>query len=137
MDIEAKIVNTINEKLKNPIYQTIQLLGMGTILKNSNFSKKDGVSAYMVVLHFVYMLVMNKKISTFMSQSSDSFRKDVYYRLLASGSYNWRKLLSLSTLKILSLLHKVQDSKAIKIFIALFYIPSSFVNFYNLFIGYL
>lgn len=117
MDIEAKIVNTINEKLKNPIYQTIQLLGMGTILKNSNFSKKDGVSAYMVVLHFVYMLVMNKKISTFMSQSSDSFRKDVYYRLLASGSYNWRKLLSLSTLKILSLLHKVQDSKAIKIFI--------------------
>lgn len=117
MEIEAKIVNTINEKLRNPIYQTIQLLGISTILKKSNFGKKDGVSSYMVVLHFVYMLVMNKKISTFMKQSNDSFKKDVYYRLLANGSYNWRKLLSLSTLKILSLLHKVQDSKAIKIFI--------------------
>ena len=40
----------------------------------------------MVVLHFVYMLVMNKKISTFMNQSNDSFKKDVYYRLLTNAS---------------------------------------------------
>ena len=71
----------------------------------------------MVVLHFVYMLVMNKKISTFMNQSNDSFKKDVYYRLLTNASYNWRKLLSLSSLKILSLLHKVQDAKLIRVLI--------------------
>jgi hypothetical protein len=63
------------------------------------------------------MLVMNKKVSTFMNQSDDSFKKDVYYRLLSNASYNWRKLLSLSTLKILKLLHKVQDSKAVRVFI--------------------
>jgi len=90
---------------------------MKTILTKSNFSKKDGVAVHMVVLHFVYMLVMNKKIFTFMKQSNDSFKKDVYYRLLANSSYNWRSLLSLSSLKILSLLHKIQDSKAIKVFI--------------------
>jgi hypothetical protein len=60
---------------------------------------------------------MNKKIFTFRNQSNDSFKKDVYYRLLANSSYNWRSLLSLSSLKILSLLHKIQDSKAIKVFI--------------------
>jgi hypothetical protein len=63
------------------------------------------------------MLVMNKKIFTFMKQSNDSFKKDIYYRLLANSAYNWRKLLSLSSLKILSLLHKIQDAKAIKVLI--------------------
>jgi len=117
MQIESKIIKIINDKLKNPIYKTIQLLNMKTILKNSNFTKKDGASVYMVVLHFVYMFVMNKKISTFMKQSNDSLTKDIYYRLLKNSSYNWRKLLSLSTLKILSLLHKIQDSKLIKVLI--------------------
>jgi hypothetical protein len=86
-------------------------------MNKSNFSKKEGAEVHMVVLHFVYMLVMNKKIFTFRNQSNDSFKKDVYYRLLANSSYNWRSLLSLSSLKILSLLHKIQDSKAIKVFI--------------------
>ena len=71
----------------------------------------------MVVIHFVYMLVMNKKLSTFMNQSDDSLKKDVYYRLLKNSSYNWRKLLSLSTLKILKLVHKVQDKKAVRVLI--------------------
>ena len=117
MQIESQILGIINDKLKNPIYQTIQLLNMKTILTKSNFSKKDGVGVHMVVLHFVYMLVMNKKIFTFMKQSNDSFKKDVYYRLLANSSYNWRSLLSLSSLKILSLLHKIQDAKSVKVFI--------------------
>ena len=117
MPIESQILNIINDKLKNPIYQTIQLLNMKTILTKSNFSKKDGVGVHMVVLHFVYMLVMNKKIFTFRKQSNDSFKKDVYYRLLVNSTYNWRSLLSLSSLKILSLLHKVQDANAVKVFI--------------------
>jgi hypothetical protein len=117
VQIESQILGIINDKLKNPIYQSIQLLNMKTILTKSNFTKKEGVAVHMVVLHFVYMLVMNKKIFTFMKQSNDSFKKDLYYRLLANSSYNWRSLLSLSSLKILSLLHKIQDSKAIKVLI--------------------
>ncbi len=117
MQITSQIIDIINDKLKNPIYQTIQLLNIKTILTKSNFSKKEGIAVHMVVLHFVYMLVMNKKMSIFMKQSNDSFKKDIYYRLLSNSSYNWRKLLSLSSLKILSLLHKVQDAKAIKVFI--------------------
>ena len=117
MEIETKIISIINDKLKNPIYETLRLLNMKTILTKSNFSKKEGVAVHMVVLHFVYMLVMNKKISTFMNQSNDSYKKDVYYRLLANAHYNWRRLLSLSSLKILSLLHKIQDKKIIRVLI--------------------
>ena len=117
MHIEKQIINIINDKLKNPIYTTMQLLNIKTILTKSNFSKKEGVSVYLVMLHFVYMLVMNKKISTFMKQSNDSLKKDVYYRMLSNSAYNWRKLLSLSSLKILSLLHKIQDAKIIKVLI--------------------
>jgi hypothetical protein len=117
MSIEIQIINIINDKLKNPIYKTMQLLNIKTILRKSNFTKKEGVAVHIVLLHFVYMLVMNKKISTFMQQSDDSLKKDVYYRLLANSSYNWRKLLTLSVAKILSKVHKVQDAKAIKVFI--------------------
>jgi len=118
MNLQEQIISAINTTLRNPIYQTLQLLNMRSILKSANFVKKrEGIAPYLVVLHFVYMLVMNKKIATFMNQSSDSFKKDTYYRLLQNSSYNWRKLLSLSTLKILKLLHKVQDASQIKVFI--------------------
>jgi len=117
VSIEIQIINIINDKLKNPIYTTMKLLNLKTILAKSNFTKKEGVAVHMVLLHFVYMLVMNKKISTFMKQSNDSLKKDVYYRLLSNSSYNWRSLLSLSVAKILSSLHKVQDTKAIKVLI--------------------
>ena len=117
MQIQEEIVKAIDTTLKNPIYRTIKLLGIKTILNNANFVKREGIAPYLVVLHFVYMLVMNKKISTFINQSSESFKKDVYYRLLQNSSYNWRKLLSLTTLKILKLLHKLQEPSAIKVFI--------------------
>jgi len=117
MSIESQIVTIIEDKLKNPIYQTIQLLGIKNILKASNFVKKEGAEVYLVILHFVYMLVMNKKLSTFRDKSSDSFAKDVYYRVLKKSSYNWRKLLGLSSMKILSLLHKLQKPTAIKVLI--------------------
>jgi len=117
VSIEIQIINIINDKLKNPIYKTMQLLNLKTILTKSNFTKREGVAVHMVILHFVYMLVMNKKMSTFMKQSNDSLKKDVYYRLLSNSSYNWRSLLTLSAAKILSKLHKVQDAKAIKVLI--------------------
>ena len=47
MQIESQILGIINDKLKNPIYQTIQLLNMKTILTKSNFTKKDGVAVHM------------------------------------------------------------------------------------------
>jgi IS4 transposase len=118
MQLQEQIISAINTTLKNPIYQTMQLLNIKSILKNANFVKKrEGASPYLVVLHFVYMLVMNKKISTFINQSNDSLKKDTYYRLLQNSSYNWRKLLSLTNLKILKLLHKVQNSSSVKVLI--------------------
>ncbi len=118
MNLEDKIVEAVNKTLRNPIYQTMKLLNIKTILKNANFTKKrEGASVYLIVLHFVYMLVMNKKIATFMNQSNQSFKKDSYYRLLQNSRYNWRKLLSLSTIKILKLLHPLQSASRIKVLI--------------------
>src|SRR5574344_1078374 len=101
MPMESQIIGIINDDLTNPLYERLRLLNMKPLFTKSNFSKKEGVAAHIVVLHFVYMLVMNKKISTFMDQTKDSFKKDVYYRILANAPYNWRKLFSLSSLKIL------------------------------------
>ena len=46
MQIESQIIDIINDKLKNPIYQTIQLLNMKSILTKSNFSKKEGIAVH-------------------------------------------------------------------------------------------
>ncbi len=115
--IANQLIDILNTKLKNPIYETIQLINIKDILKKSNFTKKEGVAIHLVVIHFVYMLVMNKKISTFIKQSDNSFKKDVYYRLLKNSSYNWRRLLSLSAVKLILLLKKLQNPKSIKVFI--------------------
>jgi len=115
--VAEQLINILNDKLRNPIYKTIQLINIKDILEKSNFTKKEGVAIHLVVLHFVYMLVMNKKIATFMKQSNDSFKKDVYYRLLKNKSYNWRKLLSLSSIKLISLLQKLQNPISIRVFI--------------------
>ena len=72
MNLQEQILSAINTTLKNPIYQTLQLLNIKSILKSANFVKKrEGVAPYLVVLHFVYMLVMNKKIATFIHQSNE------------------------------------------------------------------
>ena len=76
MQIQEEIVKAIDTTLKNPIYQTMRLLNIKTILNSANFVKKEGVPTYLVVLHFVYMLVMNKRISTFIEQSYTDFRKN-------------------------------------------------------------
>jgi len=115
--LKEQIVNIINDNLNNPIYKTIQLIKLQTILNQSGFVKRNGTPAYMVLLHFIYMLVMNKKISTFIKQSDDSLKKDAYYDLLKNPNYNWRRLLSLSMKKIMILVHKVQDPKSIKVFV--------------------
>ena len=118
MQIQEQIITAIDTTLRNPIYQTMRLLGIKTILKQANFIKKrEGVAPYLVVLHFVYMPVMNKKISTFIDQSNESFKKDTYYRLLQHSSYNWRKLLSLTTQRIVKILHKLQDPNSVKVLI--------------------
>jgi len=115
--IKEQIVNIINDNLKNPIYKTIQMIKLKTILKESGFTKKQGSPIHLVMLHFVYMLVMNKKISTFTKQSDASFKKDAYYDLLKNQNYNWRKLLNLTTKGFMKLIHKVQDPRSVKVLI--------------------
>ena len=82
----------MNKVLKNPIVSVLRDINFSSILKQSNFIKQDiGVKPYLIVLQFLYMFIINKKISSFMKYSNDSYKKDVYYRLLKNSRYNWRK----------------------------------------------
>ncbi|MFA7047614.1 MAG: hypothetical protein WC170_08020 [Bacteroidales bacterium] len=44
---------------------------------------------------------MQKRQSTFTKQSDSAFGKDAYYRFIKQSRYNWRKLLSLSSMALL------------------------------------
>lgn len=111
------ITDTISNRLKNPILRVLKEIKITTLLKKCSFDKKDGVGNYTIFLHFIYMIIMNKKIATFIKQSKDSLRKDVYYRMLKNEKYNWQKLLLLSSAKLIKLVVPLQKSTEEKLFI--------------------
>ena len=118
MGLEYFIETAMNSVLKNPIVSVLRDINFSSILKQSNFIKKDiGKIPYLVILHFLYMFVINKKISSFMKYSNDSYKKDVYYRLLKNGKYNWRKLLLLTSVNLIGKLHKLQKTTDTKVLI--------------------
>ena len=116
MGLDNVIISMLKDKLKNPIVEVLKEIKIQEILTKSNFVKREvGIKAYFVLLHFIYMIVMNKKISTFISQSNDSFSKDVYYRLLKNKNYNWKKLLFISTNRLIFKLSHLQKNLKIKV----------------------
>ena len=118
MGIDNFIETAMNNVLKNPIVEILRDINFSNILKQSNFIKRDiGKTPYMVILHFLYMFVINKKISIFMRHSNDSYKKDVYYRLLKNGRYNWRKLLLLTSVKLIDKLNGLQNPTDTKVLI--------------------
>ena len=52
-----------------------------------------------------------------MKYSNDSYKKDVYYKLLKSSKYNWRELLLLTSVKLICKLHKLQNTIDAKVLI--------------------
>ena len=118
MELDNFIQTAMRRVLKNPILTVLKDINFSSILKQSNFIKRDiGVSPYLITLQFLYMFIINKKISTFMKYSNDSFKKDVYYRLLKNEKYNWRKLLLLSSAKLIKRLHILQKNTDTKVLI--------------------
>ena len=118
MGLDDFIQTAMNNVLKNPILSILRDINFSSILKQSNFIKRDiGKSPYLVILHFLYMFVINRKISSFMKYSNDSYKKDVYYRLLKDNRYNWRKLLLLTSVKLICKLHKLQKTTDTKVLI--------------------
>ena len=74
MGLDDFIQTAMNNVLKNPILSILRDINFSSILKQSNFIKKDiDKSPYMIILHFLYMFIINKKISTFMKYSNDSY----------------------------------------------------------------
>ena len=102
MELANYINYAMRNLLKNPILKVLQEIKIKKILEQSNFVKRDiGYPPFQIILHFLYMLVMQKRQSSFIKQSSSAFGKDAYYRFIKESRYNWRKLLLLSTTVLL------------------------------------
>ena len=102
MELANYIETAMRSILKNPILEVLIEIKITKILKESNFIKRNvGYPPFQIILHFVYMLVMNKRQSTFIKKSDSAFGKDAYYRFIKESRYNWRKFLILSTSALL------------------------------------
>jgi hypothetical protein len=66
MELANYINYAMKSLLKNPILEVLQEIKIAQILKQSNFVKRDvGYPPFQIILHFLYMLVMQKRQSTF------------------------------------------------------------------------
>ena len=111
MELDKYIESAIKGILKNPITQVLREIGIAKILKQSNFVKREvGYAPYLVLLHFIYMLVMHKRQSVFIKQSPDAFGKDVYYRFIRQTRFNWRKLLLISAEALIQKIEPLQKT---------------------------
>jgi len=102
MGLANYIETAMKSILKNPILEVLYEIKITKILKKSNFVKRNvGYPPFQIILHFLYMLVMNKRQSTFIKKSNSAFGKDAYYRFIKESRYNWRKFLMLSATALL------------------------------------
>ena len=118
MGLDNYIQTAIRSILKNPILEVLTQINISKILKQSNFVKRDvGYSPFQIILHFVYMLVMQKRQSTFIKKSESAFGKDAYYRFIKQSRYNWRKLLLLSSTALLQKIKPLHKNTEYKLLI--------------------
>jgi hypothetical protein len=118
MSLDNSIQLAVSSVLKNPILSVLREINISKILIQSNFIKRDiGYAPFQILIHFVYMLVMNKRQSAFVKQSTDAYGKDAYYRFMKESRYNWRKLLLLSTTTLIAKIRPLQKSTDIKVLI--------------------
>ena len=111
MELVNYIETAMKKILKNPILEVLIEIKITKILKQSNFIKRNvGYPPFQIILHFVYMLVMNKRQSTFVKKSDSAFGKDAYYRFIKESRYNWRKFLMLSTTVLLQRIKPLHKS---------------------------
>jgi hypothetical protein len=117
MSYKNIITNVVSSKLKNPIVDVLKAIKVEKLLKQSGFIKKEGFAPSVVLLHFISIIVMNSKLSQFIKQSSESYKKDVYYRLLQNKKYNWQKLLLLSSFSMIQKINILKQKKRVRVFI--------------------
>lgn len=109
MSLDNSIELAVSSVLKNPILSVLREINISKILIQSNFIKRDiGFAPFQIILHFIYMLVMNKRQSAFVKQSSDAYGKDAYYRFVKDTRYNWRKLLMLTSIALIRKIKPLQ-----------------------------
>jgi len=74
MGLDNHIETVMKSVLRNPILSVLKEINITKFLKQSNFVKQEvGYSTYMILLHFVYMLVIHKRQSQFRKQKQRGF----------------------------------------------------------------
>lgn len=109
-----------NEQLQSSVDRFFARFKLGALLRQCNIHKMAGVSCLQVI-RFIFILVFGHKnlYEALRSSrlSSGQPAKDVFYRFLNEGRFNWRRLLLLLSLRIAKLINPLTSSLRERVFI--------------------
>jgi hypothetical protein len=89
MELENIITKIVNKKLNNPIFELLKEIKIKTILKRSNFIKKNGIALYLIILHFIYMIIKDYR----------QFKKIKYTYFSTIVRHSWARKLKIVFIK--------------------------------------
>jgi hypothetical protein len=111
--------NDPSEKTQIKLLLIFKELGISKLLRKAGITKAQGHSP-LSVFKFLFLLVFQgKSLYRFLDseRSSQAFSKNTYYRFLNNCTYNWRRFLSLLSVKVISRISKLTRPERVKSFV--------------------
>jgi hypothetical protein len=111
--------NDQNDNTQNEFSDAIKQLNIGKLLRNSNVTKSQGVSAFEVFQFILLLVFRGRNLFRFLNSKhkDEAVSKNTYYRFLNDDSYNWRKFLLLLSVKVADYFITLTHPQRVKVLI--------------------
>jgi len=111
--------NEQNCNTQNEIFNAVNELKIGKLLRKSNIRKNVGVPVLEVFQFLLLLVFQGKNLFRFLNSKhkEQAVSKNTYYRFLNENSYNWKKFLMLLACKVISSFDKLTRPERVKVFV--------------------
>jgi hypothetical protein len=111
--------NNQNDNTQNEFSNAIKKLKIGSLLRKSNITKAQGVSAFEIFQFILLLVYRGKNLFRFLNSKhkDEAVSKNTYYRFLNDTSYNWKKFLLLLSVKVADFFTTLTRPERVKVLI--------------------
>lgn len=107
------------ENTQNQFSNAVKELQIGKLLRKSNIKKSCGVPAFEVFQFLLLLVFQGRNLFRFLNSKhkDQAVSKNTYYRFLNETSYNWKKFLSLLSVRVASAFDSLTRPERVKVLV--------------------